>query len=912
MLSGRVDTAFLIRLKLTPCSPMKVMKKLFLLLGAMVCCFAGVQAQNTGQIVAAHYGEFQVAGSTAGGFSFPPATCQVSADGKNFAAFSAGTPIRIVDGSPNQSEVATPSAVYIQACSVIMTTAYTHAPPYYLTSGTGGLQEAINANQTTDGPNTILLDAEWYKLIASGSAASVIASAQGIADLGIEDVTTTPYTFYQWNGTQYAAVTTGGGSSNYNQGGAGAVTQSVTAKLRQSLSIKDFGAVGDGAHLAADTAGLSAAVAAAASTGAAVYVPAGNYLLDNSSGPALSGAQNVVIYGDGPSSSLACQTIGASDCIASTGATGFGLRNLAISFGPAATARTSGYALDVQSCNNCIFDGVTLNNGDLSGMRLASSVHTSIRNLSISNFWANGLFAINNQDLRVEGESCYNNQDACFETSWFDSQYAAYGVPCQNITASNITSNTDTETLLINSCNNVTVNGFSSINSGREAVFVGQDPTTTTTVWPDRIAISNGTIYGSGYGSNARNAATAQALYVNVGGAPAAGVISHIAFSNIAATHVSGWGLQMAELQNDNLQLSNLQFHDVGLGNSAGCVQLEGNEVDMDNVSCAKSGTYALQIVNTNRLSSTNFSSTGPNQIGSGTQALYNTSTGFINMNGLTFVDTNPSAYVSAVYDNTTTGGPHQFVNILSTGAVTPTGPTAGSGSSAVFVYADPQHAQVFRNGGTIFSYAPPNVYLTPTAGATPTSFQPSPQFYVQSKCWLGGSQVTESVAWVDTYPTLTSESWALTQLGGCGFPLTMDVTAALSLTANIINGTIISGKHFSGLTSSAPTAAPGSGAGSSPSLTLNSNSNDLSGYVSVTTGSAPAAGATVATVTFGTAYATLAKCMLTPANAAAAALSGTANVYIPVGSNTALSIASGSTALAASTLYTWGYTCTQ
>jgi hypothetical protein len=30
------------------------------------------------------------------------------------------------------------------------------------------------------------------------------------------------------------------------------------------------------------------------------------------------------------------------------------------------------------------------------------------------------------------------------------------------------------------------------------------------------------------------------------------------------------------------------------------------------------------------------------------------------------------------------------------------------------------------------------------------------------------------------------------------------------------------------------------------------------------------------------------------------------------VGSNTAFTIASGATALAASTLYTWGYTCTQ
>ena len=884
------------------------MKKIVLAVLAFVLCFTHVQGQNAGQIIAAQYGEFRVTGFTSGGFSFPPATCQVSAGGRNFAAFSTGTPIKIVDSNPNLTEVATPSSVYIAACSINMATVYNHVPPFYLTSGTGGLQEAITANQTNDGPNTIVLDAEWYKLIAPGNAASVIASVHGIQDLLLEDITTAPYTFYQWNGSQYSVVAAASG--NYNQGSAGAVTQTVTAKLQQGVSIKDFGAVGDGAHMAADTAGIKAAVAAASGSGKAVYVPAGNYLLDNSAAAVLSGAQNVMIYGDGPSSSLACQTIGTNDCIASTGATGFGLSNLAISFGPAATARTSGYALDVQSCTSCTFDGVTLNNGDLSGFRLASSVHNSIHNMSIANFEANGLFAINDQDLRVSGLSCANNADACFETSWYDSQYSAYSIPCQGITAEGITSTNDTETILINSCNNVTVNGFVSLGSGREAVFVGEDNTTTTTQWPDRISISNGTIYGSGYGTNSRNSATAQALYINVAAAPGAGVISHIALSNIVATHISGWGLQMAELQNDDLQLSNLRFYDVGSGNTAGCLQLEGNEINMDNVSCTLSGTYALYIINTNRLTSTNFTSTSPNQVGSGTQALYNASTGFINMNGLAFVDTNPTTFTSSVYDNTTTG-PHQFVNMLSTGVVTPLGPTAASASTTVFIYADPTHAQVFRNGGTIFSYAPPNVYLTPTGGATPTSYQNSPQFYIQSKCWTT-SQQTESVAWVDIYPTLSTESWALTHLGGCGFPLTLDVTAAASMLGNIFTGTIVSAKHFSGLTSSAPTVAAGTGAGTGPTLALNSNSNDLSGYLSVTTGSSPAANATVATFTFGTAYATLAKCVLWPANAAASALSGASNPYIPVGSASNFTIASNMTALAAATLYTWGYTCTQ
>jgi hypothetical protein len=367
----------------------------------------------------------------------------------------------------------------------------------------------------------------------------------------------------------------------------------------------------------------------------------------------------------------------------------------------------------------------------------------------------------------------------------------------------------------------------------------------------------------------------------------------------------------MAELQNDDLQLSNLRFYDVGSGNSAGCVQFEGDEINYDNISCTLSGTYAMEIVNTKRLTGTNFTSTSPNQVGSGFQALYNLSTGLINLNGMSFVDTATGTYSSQIYDNTNSGGPHQFINILNSGVVTPLGPTAASASTAVFSYADATHAQVQRNGGTILSFAPPNVYLVSTNGATSTAYVPSPQFYFQSKCWTS-SQQTESVAWIDTYPTLSTESVALTQLGGCGFPITVDLTVAASVAANIINGTIISGKHISGLTASAPTAVAGAGAGTSPTVALNSNSNDLSGYLNLTTGTAPTANATVATLTFGTAYSTLVKCVLSPANAAASALSGTGNVYVPVGSASAFTLASGATALAPATLYIWGYTCTQ
>lgn len=62
---------------------------------------------------------------------------------------------------------------------------------------------------------------------------------------------------------------------SYNQGSTGAVNRTVTSKLQESVSVADFGAVGDGTT--DDTIAIQNAINALISTGGQLYFPAGTY-----------------------------------------------------------------------------------------------------------------------------------------------------------------------------------------------------------------------------------------------------------------------------------------------------------------------------------------------------------------------------------------------------------------------------------------------------------------------------------------------------------------------------------------------------------------------------------------------------------------------------------------------------------
>lgn len=130
------------------------------------------------------------------------------------------------------------------------------------------------------------------------------------------------------------------GFKQANSGGVitGAVGKTVHDKLQEIVSAKDFGATGDG--VTNDLAAITAAWEYCYPRGASLYFPTGTYLVSSENNfpfrqsvsppVALLDCNNMIIFGDGPSTILKTSTIDGGDVLQLNGLKNFHVRNLAI------------------------------------------------------------------------------------------------------------------------------------------------------------------------------------------------------------------------------------------------------------------------------------------------------------------------------------------------------------------------------------------------------------------------------------------------------------------------------------------------------------------------------------------------------------------------------------------------------
>jgi parallel beta-helix repeat protein len=231
---------------------------------------------------------------------------------------------------------------------------------------------------------TPLTGAELVPMVQSGSTYQ--ATAQGVANLAALPL----------------AASGGSNLVGFLQAGTGAVSRTVQSKERDTVSVKDYGAVGDG--VTDDTAAIQAAV----NTGGAVIVPVGTYKVSAK----ISLVSNVQILGAG-TAAIFLGTQASGTMFESNGATGWAIDGC--HFTGAGTSGTGTvYAVFVKNATSnirisrCSFDTCYMAIG-VDSATLPASFAIEISGNKFNNIGLNGL-GINSTgaDYRIANNLFYN------------------------------------------------------------------------------------------------------------------------------------------------------------------------------------------------------------------------------------------------------------------------------------------------------------------------------------------------------------------------------------------------------------------------------------------------------------------------------------------------------------------------
>jgi len=139
-------------------------------------------------------------------------------------------------------------------------------------------------------------------------------------------------------GESVTQITGDASAITYNQGGTGAQDRTVQSKLQDFVSVKDFGAVGDG--VADDYTAIAACWTHCLANAVGMYFPSGTYIVNDLSFPmgringlapsSLLDCKNVTIFGDGRSTILKTVSSAGADVLQFNGAKNLHVKDLSI------------------------------------------------------------------------------------------------------------------------------------------------------------------------------------------------------------------------------------------------------------------------------------------------------------------------------------------------------------------------------------------------------------------------------------------------------------------------------------------------------------------------------------------------------------------------------------------------------
>ena len=195
-----------------------------------------------------------------------------------------------------------------------------------------------------------------------------------------------------------AAIAASSGSSlvGFIQSGTGAVATTVQAKLRQTVSVKDFGAVGDGTT--DDTAAIQAALNAAYQ----VFLPTGTFRITSTITISSAGS----LIGEGFGSIIVNNAVTRGVFTAGNNVI---IANLRVVGTGSTTGHVDGRgAIHCENATNVIIDNVKVVDARSTGISIGSCTNVQISNFIVDNTLEHGLYLADSDRVNVTNGNIYN------------------------------------------------------------------------------------------------------------------------------------------------------------------------------------------------------------------------------------------------------------------------------------------------------------------------------------------------------------------------------------------------------------------------------------------------------------------------------------------------------------------------